>query len=301
MKKKDIKKIYYNGNEITSLYLGGNLLYQKTPVYNPKRFAGKFTDDSTESDWYCKLNGSKYILPVNPETKEFDFEYDGDEITSLNNMFNGLKLERIDSIPDISNCLGLYKAFSGTNIENIDLSYLTLKNGNIDAIKPGQSLLDLNGIFMNCASLKRVKFKTEQINIYSANSGGNLFYNCENLEQIDNLHLQIRFSTDELFYNCKKLKNLNDINLRFYQASSLDNTFYRCETLTSVNGNIENIWFNINLKYSPLTNSSAMVFINGLQNITTTKTITFKGTTYDTLSEEQIALATSKGWSVVRG
>lgn len=55
-----------------------------------------------------------------------------------------------------------------------------------------------------------------------------------------------------------------------------------------------------NLSYSPLTADSAMVFINGLEEVTETKTLSLKDTTYDSLTEEQIAIATSKGWTVTR-
>lgn len=41
-----------------------------------------------------------------------------------------------------------------------------------------------------------------------------------------------------------------------------------------------------------------MVLINGLANVTTAKTITFKTSTYNTLTEEQKAVATSKGWTI---
>ena len=54
------------------------------------------------------------------------------------------------------------------------------------------------------------------------------------------------------------------------------------------------------MEYCSLDNASAMVFINGLAEVTTTKNITFSRTTYDTLTDEQIAVATSKGWNVVR-
>ena len=110
MKKKDIKKIYYNGNEITSLYLGGNLLYQKTPVYNPKRFAGKVADNSSKSWWRCSLNYKTYNLPVNEETKEFDFEYN-DELTGLGSSFKNIPIERLYHFPDTSNVTSMSSMF----------------------------------------------------------------------------------------------------------------------------------------------------------------------------------------------
>ena len=56
----------------------------------------------------------------------------------------------------------------------------------------------------------------------------------------------------------------------------------------------------LNLSDCPLTAASAMVFINGLATVTTTRTLKLSATTYDSLTNEQIAIATSKGWTVTR-
>ncbi len=77
--------------------------------------------------------------------------------------------------------------------------------------------------------------------------------------------------------------------------------FKGCTSLTTVKGKNNVFAVDFVLSDSPLTNKSAMVFINGLSDVASTKEITFKRTTYDTLTEEQIAMATSKGWSVIRG
>lgn len=43
-----------------------------------------------------------------------------------------------------------------------------------------------------------------------------------------------------------------------------------------------------------------MVIINGLSDVEETRILQLKAETYDSLSEEQIAVATSKGWTVTR-
>lgn len=74
--------------------------------------------------------------------------------------------------------------------------------------------------------------------------------------------------------------------------------FWSCYALTTITGPITGISTDIYLGYSPLTHDSAMVFLNGLNTVTGTKTITFKSTTYGTLTEAEIAAATAKGWTV---
>lgn len=76
--------------------------------------------------------------------------------------------------------------------------------------------------------------------------------------------------------------------------------FWRQTLLKNVIGQFNGTKVDLRLDDCPLTNASAMVFINGLAEVSEAKTITFKSTTYDTLTPEQIAVATSKGWNVVR-
>ena len=74
--------------------------------------------------------------------------------------------------------------------------------------------------------------------------------------------------------------------------------FWFCSALTTITGPITGISRSIDLGDSPLTHDSAMVLMNGLNTVTETKTITFKSTTYETLTEAEIAAATAKGWTV---
>ena len=99
------------------------------------------------------------------------------------------------------------------------------------------------------------------------------------------------------------------------KCTKIGNWFLYASLLTNVTGNLSNIGLNLNknavpncldFKDSSLTNASAMVFINGLATIdeanfdSNRHQVKFKAVTYDTLTPEQIAVATSKGWNVVR-
>ena len=83
-------------------------------------------------------------------------------------------------------------------------------------------------------------------------------------------------------------------------VTSMGSMFSSCRGLTNLEFG-HGCKTSISFSYSPLTNTSAMSVINGLDEVSATHTVTFKATTYDTLTEEQIALATSKGWTVARG
>lgn len=72
--------------------------------------------------------------------------------------------------------------------------------------------------------------------------------------------------------------------------------------LTTITGTFKwNKNNDLDVRYSPLTADSAMVLINGLPNLETgTHTLYLSSTTYNALSPEQIAVATSKGWTVTK-
>ena len=102
----------------------------------------------------------------------------------------------------------------------------------------------------------------------------------------------------KMFLYCSGLTSLDLSNFDTSSVTNMDSMFYNCLMLTTITGPITGITQNIDLKHSPLTHDSAMVFLNGLNTVTGTRTITFKSTTYETLIEAEIAAATAKGWTV---
>lgn len=253
MNTNDIKTVYFNNNEVVALYKGNSLIYSKQseepiPTYNPKLLKGKFTDDSTEDDWWWRpiaepFTGETTVLQLNdyvdPNTKEFEYEIDF-KFNNVATLFEGnSKLERIDSIPDISALYGMSK------------------------------------VFKDCSSLKSV--------------------------DASNFTVDKMITMTEMFKNCTSLQLLNISNWNTVKVISGNDMFKGCTSLTTVKGKNNVFAVDFVLSDSPLTNKSAMVFINGLSDVASTKKITFKRTTYDTLTEEQIAMATSKGWSIIRG
>ena len=100
------------------------------------------------------------------------------------------------------------------------------------------------------------------------------------------------------FYNSE----LVDLYINFDVSSvqDFDYIFSLDSNLKNVVGKFEGTKVNLDLSYCPLTTDSAMVFINGLATVTTTRTLSLSATTYDSLTTEQIAIATAKGWTVTR-
>lgn len=306
MKNTEIKNIFFRNNGASALYCGSALIWKKESGeidpdnYIPKfNFSGKFTDDSTEEDWWYYANGNtsnKISLAdkVNPETKIFDYEIQDKNLYRYV-FYKNNKLERIYNLPDIN---------INNQINNLVASCENVKSIKIDGLNLQGSDVIAN-LFWDLENLQEVKFTNCSINTYS--SFWSILLKCPNVKFADftNLNLNDITQFNSIINNCSNLEtivitNLNLDNVTYYNSYFFDD--YNSAKIKNIIGPIYNLKLSLNLRYTPLlTNDSAMVLINGLsEDIDGTKTITFSSSTYDTLTEEQIALATSKGWSVVR-
>ena len=74
--------------------------------------------------------------------------------------------------------------------------------------------------------------------------------------------------------------------------------FYGCTSLTDVGG-FTGLKLDIDFHYSPLTHDSALNVIDNLA-VSPGHKVIFNNITFDTLTPEDIAKATSKGWTITR-
>lgn len=289
MTNKEITKVIFNNSEISALYYGDVLVWEKenTEEYGVNTFAGKFTDDSTESDWYCYINNEKVMLPVNADTKEFNFKYDK-EIKTFSIKSNANSFERIDNIniPILINYVGMFA--DCRNLVSLDASKLKLSNTVTSLERTFATMWKCTNLIVN------------GIDTSNITSMKQTFYNIYIIENLDISGLNTSKVTNMywLFASNAHLQKLS-LNFDVSKVVNMENIFMGCNNLTTVTGVFEGTKVDLDLQDSPLTNSSAMVFINGLSNVTETKTLSFKSSTYNTLTPEQIAIATSKGWTVI--
>lgn len=332
MKNIDITYVRYNGNEVSALYKGGTLVYQRLKNI----LAGKFSEPG---DYTIKINGVDTPLQLNSDNR---FSVPVDDLTTCKQMFvNKDKLLEITQFPSIENVTDMKsmfaycKALTNVNTKDFDTSNVTdmsfvfsdchsLETLDLSSFDTSNAET-MYSMFAYCKALVSLDlsgFDTSNVKTMIA-----MFANCESLESVDLSSFDTSNVTDMymMFSDCSSLKyldlssfdtsNVDDIrqmfssctvlhtlvlgNFDFSKCSSYSTIFWKCNNLANVSGSVSGIKYNIDFKYSPLTNESALLFINGLNNIVSSRTITFKSTTFSNLTEEQIALATSKGWSVV--
>ena len=286
----EINNIYFRNNSVIALYKGGSLIWRKASNSDKDNVIMGTVEDTWNDDLTVRINGTGTIIPYNSD-KTFSYKIT-DEITTCNSMFNPSHLSKIDvSRLDTSNVSEMRYMFAYSNTEEINLT-------NFDT----SSATYMTEMFSNCNKL--ISLDVSSFDTSNVTNMKNMFASCGKLTELDlsNFDTSKVNNLDQMFSYCANLEKITfgvfDIN---NCSTSQYILFYGCNSLTTLEGEIRGIKFDFNLRHSPLTNDSAMVIIRGLNSINNKKTLTFSQTTFDTLTDEQIAIATSKGWTVAAG
>lgn len=201
---------------------------------------------------------------------------------------------------DLSNVTTLTYSFAGTS----RLSSADLSGADFSSCVTFQSMFDGSGA-------TNITFSGAKVNTNTTYPFNILARNCRKLTTLtlDFVNNTMCSDVTSLCQNDSELTTLIFGTMDFAHVRSVTNTFYGCSALTTVTGTLTNIGkaftanTTLDLSYCPLTNASAMVFINGLYDLVTagsslTHTIKFSSTAYGNLSAADIAVATAKGWTV---
>ena len=289
MTNKDITKIYFCGDEITALYQGSTLIFKKSSGGGKSIIRGKVDDECTDENIIITYNGNKVSLNINTDKT---FEYDTDEVlTNGRNMFYRLGwIEKLDvSNFDTSNVTDMYGMLEGLGrLTSLDVSNFDTSN-----------VTNMYRMFEDCAGL--TSLDVSNFDTSNVTNMGCMFWGCQNITSLDVSNFDTSNVTNMgyMFIYCTRLIDLY-LNFNVGNTEGFQQMFGDCISLTNVVGKFEGTENNLDLHYSPLTAASAMVFINGLATVTEKRTLKLSATTYDSLTPEQIAIATSKGWTVTR-
>ena len=153
-----------------------------------------------------------------------------------------------------------------------------------------QNVTDTTSMFSGCTSLTSVPlFDTQNVTIMYG-----MFNDCQSLISIPQLDTSKATSMREMFSNCSSLTSVPLFDTQ--NVINANRTFYNCTSLKNVGGFI-GLKTDINFEYSPLTHDSALNVIDNLA-VSTGHIVQFKKSTFNTLTPEDIAKATDKGWKI---
>lgn len=158
-------------------------------------------------------------------------------------------------------------------------------------------------IFSGCYALKTVNWGGLKVN---APDLSNLFYYCRELQTVDTSFLDENYTgvtnISGCFRNCEKLTEVNLAALRTESIANTSNAFENCNALTNIIFE-DNCFSNakltqLNFTGAPLSHDCAVDIFNKLATRTNSPTLTLSATTKGYLTDDEIAIATNKGWVV---
>ena len=127
------------------------------------------------------------------------------------------------------------------------------------------------------------------------------FYGCTSLTEIESIDTSSAESVGEMFHNCSSLVRINSPLDVSNVTSQLDTTFTGCSNLVELRftGTINvDIWLSGAWRLSVDSLLSALNALADLTGTDVTKKITLGARNKAKLTEEQLAIATAKGWTL---
>ena len=168
---------------------------------------------------------------------------------------------------------------------------------NIVSFLNASNIGSMSDVFRGCYNLTELNLNN--LNTTSVNNMSNMFFTCQNISELNLSSFDTSNVTtmERMFYGCKKLISINGI-LNLISVNNLTSMFFDCPVLQSVNiKNLNKTGLDLS-KSVNLLKDSLMYLINNLVSTTTAKTVTLGATNLAKLTEEEIAIATEKGWTL---
>lgn len=132
-------------------------------------------------------------------------------------------------------------------------------------------------------------------------SMASVFQNCYKIKKVvlKNIHSNITYWA-YCFFVCKELETIEGA-LDFTNATSIDNCLGQCYALRDIEFVPNSVYLSLNMRHSAsLTDESIQSIIDGLADLTGSKTKTLTLHAAIVLTEEQIAAITAKNWTLVQ-
>lgn len=172
---------------------------------------------------------------------------------------------------------------------------------------------NMSNMFLSCSQLQSLNVSNWDVS--GVTTMGYMFQGCSSLQTLDvsNWNVSKVTNTSYMFSICSQLHSLDVSNWDVSNVTTMVTMFYSCSSLQSLIGNltIDDVLANnigalnglkvaLSLNKTILDRASLRAVINGLADLTgqTAQTLTLGATLLAKLTEEDIAIATNKNWTI---
>ena len=187
-----------------------------------------------------------------------------------------------DSLDNLPTNISFYNMKTLISVERLNTSKVT----------------NMNNMFSGCSKLTEINLSG--FDTSSVTAMASMFNNCSNLTSLNLSGFDTSKVTamNHMFNNCSNLTSLDLSSFDTSKVTNMDNMFDGCDGLTQLDS-MQNISVSLNLSSTILDTTSLLDVINNLATVTTSRTLTLNPQLLAKLTEDQIAIATNKGWTVV--
>ena len=205
-----------------------------------------------------------------------------------------------------SSCSGL----TSLDVSGLDTSKVTNMSYMFSNCS-GLTHLNVSGNYVKRSELddiiRRINVLRSDVDSLLQNNGGEnggevLYYNptmsIENDRAVNGFDTSKVTNMESMFSGCSGLTSLDLSGFNTSNVTNMSNMFKNCSSLTNLDS-MQNISVSLDLSATILDVTSLLDVIDNLTTVTTTQTLTLGSTLLAKLSEDQIAIATNKGWTVV--
>ena len=257
--------------------------------------------------------------------------------TNMKNMFTGCaKLQNVPYF-NTHNVTSMQDMFSGctslqsiplldtVNVKNMGGMFRDCKNVETFPLLDTHNVTDMGCMFLGCTKITTIPL----LDTSNTTQLGSLVFGCSNLTSIPQLNTSNTTGMNNMFYSCSKLITIPQLDTT--KVTNMSGMFYGCSSLQSIPllecGKVTSMgtffgYSNINtltelggfkdlkisitscfLERTPnLTVDSLLNVINNVYDLTgnglSGQTLKFGNTNLNKLTEEQVAIATAKGWTL---
>lgn len=285
-------------SKIDSITTGGT--GEKFVVPDGLKFGYSTSFDPTMFDVSNVTDMSRMFYICSGLTGELNLSsWNVDNVINMSSIFNRCsKLTNINvstwNTSQVTNMNGMF--FSGTTLASINISNFNTSN-----------VTDMGSMFSSCTGL--TKLDLSNFNTSNVTNMGGMFSSCTGLTELNVSNFNTSNVTNMyyMFSSCMGLTELDLSNFNTSNVTDMGGMFSSCGSLTNLQ--LNDLGRNeqckkLDLSYcSKLTKDSILFLFNNAfdrtaAGYTTAFTITLNATTKALLSEDEIAIATSKGFTV---
>ena len=288
---------------------------------------GYFRDNNLCYEWqkdnYIVTDGNKELYGVitkdniSLHKSDPNFIYcpmiDTSNVTTMSRMFDGCKSLTTIPLLDTSNVTSMYYTFNGckslTTIPLLDCGNVTTMNYMFNGcsslttipLLDTSNVTDMYGMFDGCSLLTIIP----ELNTSNVTDMERMFASCSSLTTIPELNTSNVTDMYSMFSSCSSLQSIPLLNCGNVTRMDIFFGYLNINTLTYLGG-FKDLKISVTSGFlertSNLTVESLMNVINNIYDLTANglsgQSLKFGSTNLNKLTDEQIAVATAKGWTL---